>query len=45
MIFTVTICAPLEFESHRQLNKVGKPVDRGEWDMTPPTVNADFNVR
>ena len=31
------------FEIHRQLNKVGKPVDRGEWDMTPPTVNAYFN--
>jgi endothelin-converting enzyme/putative endopeptidase len=32
-----------EFESHRQLNKVGKPVDRGEWDMSPPTVNAYYN--
>ncbi len=32
-----------EFESHRELNKVGKPVDRGEWEMTPPTVNAYFN--
>ncbi len=32
-----------EFESHRELNKVGKPVDRGEWDMTPPTVNAYYN--
>jgi putative endopeptidase len=31
------------FESHRQLNKVGKPVDRGEWGMTPPTVNAYFD--
>jgi putative endopeptidase len=31
------------FEIHRQLNKVGKPVDRGEWGMTPPTVNAYFN--
>jgi putative endopeptidase len=33
----------IEFESHRQLNKVGKPVDRGEWGMTPPTVNAYFD--
>jgi endothelin-converting enzyme/putative endopeptidase len=33
----------VEFESHRQLNKVGKPVDRGEWGMTPPTVNAYFD--
>jgi putative endopeptidase len=32
-----------EFESHREFNKVGKPVDRGEWGMTPPTVNAEYN--
>ncbi len=32
-----------EFENHRELNKVGKPVDRTEWDMTPPTVNAYYN--
>jgi len=32
-----------EFESHRQFNKIGKPVDRNEWDMTPPTVNAYYN--
>jgi endothelin-converting enzyme/putative endopeptidase len=32
-----------EFESHRQFNKVGKPVDRGEWGMSPPTVNAYYN--
>ena len=31
------------FESHRQLDKIGKPVDRGEWGMTPPTVNAYYN--
>ena len=31
------------FEIHRQLNKVGKPVDRGEWDMTAATVNADYS--
>jgi endothelin-converting enzyme/putative endopeptidase len=31
------------FESHRQLAKIGKPVDRGEWGMTPPTVNAYYN--
>ncbi len=31
------------FESRRQLNKIGKPVDRGEWGMTPPTVNAYYN--
>jgi putative endopeptidase len=31
------------FELHRLLNKIGKPVDRGEWTMTPPTVNAYYN--
>ena len=32
-----------EFEVHRDLNKIGKPVDRGEFGMTPPTVNAYYN--
>ncbi len=32
-----------EFETHRQFNKVGKPVDRTEWGMTPPTVNAYYD--
>ncbi|MGD0513513.1 MAG: M13 family metallopeptidase [Terriglobales bacterium] len=32
-----------EFEFHRQLAKIGKPVDRGEWEMTPPTVNAYYD--
>ncbi len=32
-----------EFESHRQLAKIGKPVDRSEWQMTPPTVNAYYD--
>jgi len=31
------------FESRRQLAKIGKPVDRLEWGMTPPTVNAYYN--
>ncbi|HEY6909615.1 MAG TPA: M13 family metallopeptidase [Myxococcales bacterium] len=31
------------FESRRQLRKIGKPVDRTEWGMTPPTVNAYYN--
>jgi len=31
------------FEFHRDLNKIGKPVDRGEWGMTPPTVNAYYD--
>src|SRR5213082_1688127 len=32
-----------EFEFHRQLAKIGKPVNRGEWQMTPPTVNAYYD--
>src|SRR5271170_788324 len=32
-----------EFEYARQLAKIGKPVDRTEWGMTPPTVNAYYN--
>ena len=32
-----------EFEEKRQIAKVGQPVDRTEWDMTPPTVNAYYN--
>ncbi len=31
-----------QFEVTRQINKVGKPVDRDEWSMTPPTVNAYY---
>jgi putative endopeptidase len=31
------------FESRRQLAKIGKPLDRKEWGMTPPTVNAYYN--
>jgi len=31
------------YEVRRQLNKIGKPVDRTEWDMTPPTVNAYYD--
>ena len=30
------------FEFERDLNKIGKPVDRTEWGMTPPTVNAEY---
>jgi putative endopeptidase len=32
-----------EFEYNRQLAKIGKPVDRREWQMTPQTVNAYAN--
>jgi putative endopeptidase len=31
------------FEKRRDLNKIGRPVDRMEWGMSPPTVNAYYN--
>jgi endothelin-converting enzyme/putative endopeptidase len=33
------------FESRRDLAKIGKPLDRGEWQMTPPTVNAYYDAQ
>jgi putative endopeptidase len=33
----------IQFEVARDFNKIGKPVDRAEWGMTPPTVNAYYN--
>ncbi|MET0621734.1 MAG: M13 family metallopeptidase [Pyrinomonadaceae bacterium] len=33
-----------EFEYRRNLGKIGKPIDRSEWNMTPPTVNAYYNA-
>jgi putative endopeptidase len=33
----------VEFEARRLLNKIGKPVDRGEFGMSPPTVNAYYS--
>ncbi|MDR3668512.1 MAG: M13 family metallopeptidase [Ignavibacteriaceae bacterium] len=32
-----------EFWFNREINKLGKPVDRSEWDMTPQTYNAYYN--
>jgi len=34
----------IAFENARDLNKIGKPVDRSEWQMTPPTVNAYYDA-
>lgn len=35
--------ATSEFEFHRELGKIGKPLDRDEWFMTPQTINAYYN--
>jgi len=32
-----------QFESRRDINKIGKPVDHGEWDISAPTVDAYYN--
>jgi len=32
-----------EFEFHRELGKIGNPLDRDEWFMTPQTINAYYN--
>ena len=31
------------FEAHRRINKIGKPVDHGEWEIPPPTVDAYYD--
>ncbi len=41
--FLKSLLAAIAFETRRDLAKIGKPVDRGEWEMTPPTVNAYYN--
>ena len=41
--FAGTVMAATTFESRRNLVKIGKPVDKGEWYMTPQVVNAYYN--
>jgi putative endopeptidase len=41
--FAANMLAAGKFETARLLGKIGKPVDRTEWDMSPPTVNAYYN--
>jgi len=41
--FLGNVSRATEFESRRQLNKIGKPVDRTEWQITPPTVDAYYD--
>lgn len=31
------------FANDRDMNKIGKPTDKLEWDMTPPTINAYYD--
>ena len=41
--YAANVRRSIEFEYARQLDKIGKPVDRTEWGMTPPTVNAYYS--
>jgi len=41
--FVGDVSRSVVFESRRELNKIGKPVDRTEWQITPPTVDAYYD--
>lgn len=41
--YVLNVLRANEFETERQLAKIGQPVDRQEWQMTPQTVNAYYN--
>ena len=41
--FLANLRAASRYGARRQLARIGQPVDRGEWFMTPPTVNAYYN--
>lgn len=41
--YVLNVMRAKEFEQRRELAKIGKPVDRGEWAMTPQTVNAYYD--
>lgn len=42
--YFANVAAANVFEAKRNLGKLGKPVDRNEWGMTPPTVNAYYSA-
>ncbi|MGZ5957749.1 MAG: M13 family metallopeptidase [Myxococcaceae bacterium] len=41
--FRGNVARSMRFETARQLGRIGKPADRGEWEMTPQSVNAYYN--
>ncbi len=41
--FSGNVMRAHQFESRRDINKIGKPVDHGEWGISPPTVDAYYN--
>ncbi len=42
-VYVVNVEEANTFDFNRDLAKLGHPVDRSEWGMTPPTVNAYYN--
>ena len=43
--YATNVLRAAQFETARDLNKIGKPVDRTEFGMTPPTVDAYNNTQ
>jgi predicted metalloendopeptidase len=41
--FFESVRSTTEFNRKYQISKIGKPIDRNDWGMTPPTVNAYYN--
>lgn len=41
--YVLNVLRSAVFLSQRELNKIGKPVDKNEWEMTPQTVNAYYD--
>ncbi len=41
--FLSDVMSTQAFEVRDDLGRIGKPLDRGRWDMTPPTMNAYYN--
>ena len=42
-VLATNMLAASYFEHHRELDKLGAPIDRSEWHMTPQTINAYYN--
>lgn len=41
--YVLNVIRGTEFLNNYELNKIGKPVDRNEWEMTPQTINAYYD--
>jgi putative endopeptidase len=41
--YSANVLAARRFGFHRQISRIGKPIDHGLWRMTPPTVNASYS--